>query len=277
MSERERWIVYPLLFFALGAALRDKFTQQVRTDTLHAGQISCEKLLVMDSEKPDRPVAILTSNTPHAGSPNEDRFGVLVLFDSQGKELFGVANNILQVKDIACQTVQSEQVKVVDPQNPRQALALMTSATLTAPDKSTRRLGSLLLADNEGQPYFVLLNDQLKMRQVICEGVAVVDPADPNKILAGLGSIEPEKKSGGKSERFGVLALNNQEFGTLTGNPPPSVRQRKTPAQQPAESEAPAEDAAEEPPSSGSAPAPEAEEGDSPSDAEAAENAEVSG
>ena len=24
MSERERWIVYPLLFFALGAALRDK-------------------------------------------------------------------------------------------------------------------------------------------------------------------------------------------------------------------------------------------------------------
>lgn len=66
MSERERWIVYPLLFFALGAALRDKFTHEVRTDRLHAGQIVCEELLVTDSEKPDRIVAKLTSNAPRA-------------------------------------------------------------------------------------------------------------------------------------------------------------------------------------------------------------------
>lgn len=273
MSERERWIVYPLLFFALGAALRDKFTQQVRTDSLHAAQITCEKLVVMDSEKPDRPVAMLTSNIPQPGSPHENRFGVLVLFDSEGKELFGVANNILQVKDIACQTVQSQQIKVVDPLNPRQVLALMTSATLTAPDQSTRRLGSLLLADNEGQPYFVLVNDQLRMRQVICEGVAVVDPDNHDKILAGLGSIAPETKPGEESQRFGVLALNNQKFGTLTGNPPPAVRQRKTDSNPPA----PEEDASEEPAPNGSAPAPDADEADPPSDAEAAENAEVSG
>ena len=29
MSERERWIVYPLLLFALGAAIRDKLMQRV--------------------------------------------------------------------------------------------------------------------------------------------------------------------------------------------------------------------------------------------------------
>lgn len=254
MSERERWIVYPLLFFALGAALRDKFTQQVKTDALHAGQITCEKLVVMDSEKPDRPVAILTSNQPQRGSSNPDRFGVLVLFDSQGHELFGVANNVLQVKDIACQTVQSEQVKVVDPLNPRQVLALMTSATLTAPDKSSLRLGSLLLADSEGRQNFTLVNDQLKMRRIICEGVAVVDPDNPAKILAGLGSI------GNQGERYGVLALNNQEFGTLTGNPPPAVRQRQStdePAPDPA---APEDGAADDAAPADPSPPPAAEQ-----------------
>lgn len=246
MSERERWIVYPLVFFALGAALRDKFTQQVKTDSLHAGQITCEKLVVMDSEKPDRPVAILTSNQPQRGSSSPDRFGVLVLFDSQGHELFGVANNILQVKDIACQTVQSEQVKVVDPLNPRQVLALMTAVTMNAPDKSSLRLGSLLLADSEGRQNFTLVNDQLKMRQIVCEGVAVVDPDNPGKILAGLGSIAPDTKPGEKSQRFGVLALNNQEFGTLTGNPPPAVRQRKEKQEAEPDPEATEEDASDE-------------------------------
>ena len=72
MSERERWIIYPLLFFALGAALRDKFTHEVRTDRLMAGQVVCEELLVTDSEKPDRVVAKLTSNPPQRNRPNAD-------------------------------------------------------------------------------------------------------------------------------------------------------------------------------------------------------------
>jgi hypothetical protein len=276
MSERERWIVYPLVFFALGAALRDKFTQQVKTDSLHAGQITCEKLLVMDSEKPDRPVAILTSNQPQRGSSNPNRFGVLVLFDSQGRELFGVANNILQVKDIACQTVQSEQVKVVDPLNPRQVLALMTAATMTASDKSSLRLGSLLLADSEGRQNFTLVNDQLKMRQIICEGVAVVDPDNSAKILAALGSIAPETKPGEKSQRFGVLALNNQEFGTLTGNPPPAVRQRKS-GDQPGSRPETSEDGTGEAAPDESSPPPAELEEEQPSDEKRTEDAEAGG
>lgn len=41
MTERERWIVYPLLFLALGAALRDKLFDQTQSK-----RIVCEELLV---------------------------------------------------------------------------------------------------------------------------------------------------------------------------------------------------------------------------------------
>lgn len=53
MSDRERWIVYPLLFLALGAALRDKLAKQTR-----AKQIVCEQVYLVDSE--GRPTAALT-------------------------------------------------------------------------------------------------------------------------------------------------------------------------------------------------------------------------
>src|SRR5262245_29464955 len=45
MNERERWIVYPLLFFALGAALRDKFLQHVSTK-----ELECQRLVVKQLE-----------------------------------------------------------------------------------------------------------------------------------------------------------------------------------------------------------------------------------
>lgn len=200
MTERERWIIYPLLFFALGAALRDKFTHEVRTDRLQAGQVVCEELLVTDSEKPDRVVAKLTSNAPQRNQPDADRFGVFVLIDSEGKELCGVTNNQLQVNQIACKNVISQAVTVVDPLNPAKPLALLTAAQATNPDKSTRRMGSLLLTDSEGQELFGLADDELKMRQIVCERVTVIDPDDP--------------------QRFAVLALNNPKFNRLLGNPP---------------------------------------------------------
>ena len=58
MSDRERWIVYPLLFLALGASLRDKLAKQTR-----AKQIVCEQLYVVDSE--GRPLATLAGNELH--------------------------------------------------------------------------------------------------------------------------------------------------------------------------------------------------------------------
>jgi hypothetical protein len=45
MTERERWIVYPLLFLALGAALRDKLFDRTTTKS-----IVCEELTIVDQE-----------------------------------------------------------------------------------------------------------------------------------------------------------------------------------------------------------------------------------
>ena len=46
MSERERWIVYPLLFLALGTALRDKMI-----DRTWSRNVVCEELLVVDGSR----------------------------------------------------------------------------------------------------------------------------------------------------------------------------------------------------------------------------------
>lgn len=53
MTDRERWIVYPLLFLALGSALRDKLAKQTQ-----AKQIICEQLLLVDND--GRPAAVLS-------------------------------------------------------------------------------------------------------------------------------------------------------------------------------------------------------------------------
>jgi hypothetical protein len=200
---------------------------------------------VIDSEKPDRIVAKLSSNPPQRDNPNSDRYGVFLLIDSEGKELCGVTNNQLQVSRIACNAVT-----IIDPQNANQALALLTSATGTKPDGASRRLGSLILTDSDGNEQFGLADDQLSMRQIVCEGVAVVNPENRGQVLAALGSVsaKPEGENA-KPERFGVLALNNQQFGSLHGNPPRSPLENRPQQQEPdadAQQPAPAEEDASE-------------------------------
>ena len=53
MTDRERWIIYPLLFLALGAALRDKLAKQTS-----AKLIVCEQIYMTDAE--GRPTALLS-------------------------------------------------------------------------------------------------------------------------------------------------------------------------------------------------------------------------
>jgi hypothetical protein len=50
MSERERWIVYPLLFLTLGIALRNQFlpTRRFGAVDLRAGEISAQKIICND-------------------------------------------------------------------------------------------------------------------------------------------------------------------------------------------------------------------------------------
>ena len=69
MSDRERWIIYPLLFLALGAALRDKLTQSVDVET-----IRCKQLVVVDSQ--ETPRIVLNSN---------DAGGLVRVIDTPGE------------------------------------------------------------------------------------------------------------------------------------------------------------------------------------------------
>ena len=71
MSERERWIVYPLLFLALGAALRDKLSEQTRTK-----RIECQELIVSSEDGAGQESVPLvrigavprtSANSPHVG------------------------------------------------------------------------------------------------------------------------------------------------------------------------------------------------------------------
>lgn len=62
MTERERWVVYPLLFLALGASLRDKLG-----GSLTAKRIVCQELLIEDEptgNQSPRPLAILKRTDP---------------------------------------------------------------------------------------------------------------------------------------------------------------------------------------------------------------------
>jgi len=51
MSQRERWVVYPLLFLALGLALRDKLVpSRLKAWSLDAAIVRCDQLEVLDGE-----------------------------------------------------------------------------------------------------------------------------------------------------------------------------------------------------------------------------------
>ena len=91
MSERERWIVYPLLFFALGAAVRDKILHRV-----DAKEIYCESLKIVDQQDPlGLPLVELGIQRSRSADPEElaGRVGLLRLIDSEGQVVCHVAGD----------------------------------------------------------------------------------------------------------------------------------------------------------------------------------------
>ncbi|MFM9058273.1 MAG: hypothetical protein ACKOSQ_03970 [Planctomycetaceae bacterium] len=54
MTTRERWTVYPLIFLALGLAVRAAVLSEERlagtVETLEAGRVECRELLVRDAD-----------------------------------------------------------------------------------------------------------------------------------------------------------------------------------------------------------------------------------
>lgn len=68
MTERERWVVYPLLFLALGAALRDKLVDRTITKSIY-----CQELAIVDEEprggQSARVLARIGRSDAKSGSP----------------------------------------------------------------------------------------------------------------------------------------------------------------------------------------------------------------
>jgi hypothetical protein len=106
MSERERWIVYPLLMFALGAAIRDKLM-----DRVEAKEIRCESLEIVDQQDPTRILARLGIRRASNTDPTQlaDRVGELVLVDNDGRLVCDIAT------DIQAGRVITPQLRIIDP------------------------------------------------------------------------------------------------------------------------------------------------------------------
>jgi len=106
MSERERWIIYPLLFFALGAAVRDKILHRI-----DAKEIYCESLKIVDQQDPTgQPLAELGIQRARSNNPTQmsESVGLLRLVNSDGKEVCRVAS------DAVFQRMVGRQLLIID-------------------------------------------------------------------------------------------------------------------------------------------------------------------
>lgn len=74
MSERERWIVYPLLFLALGASLRDKLGGRTTIKS-----IACQELRIEDEQVGNQPPRTLLFMGRTEAGPNRPSVGALVV------------------------------------------------------------------------------------------------------------------------------------------------------------------------------------------------------
>jgi hypothetical protein len=70
MTERERWVVYPLLFLALGASLRDKLVDRTITKS-----IRCEELVVEEEPTGDQPGRVLAKIGRTESTPTKPAIG----------------------------------------------------------------------------------------------------------------------------------------------------------------------------------------------------------
>jgi hypothetical protein len=87
MSERERWIVYPLLFLTMGIALRDKVIQPI------SDEVRCRRLAVYDEN--DRKVAELAPMAVTLpGTGEQAHAGTLRLMDPFDYEGLNVTGNL---------------------------------------------------------------------------------------------------------------------------------------------------------------------------------------
>jgi len=195
MSERERWIVYPLLFFALGAALRDKVLQQVE-----AKEIVCERIRLVDHHDPTKILAELGSKTTaRSGEPETTTF--------------------LRVDELLC-----EGVHIADRKNPGDLLVELgsTATPSVRPGETPRRVGFVLLRDNTNSQVTEVRADQILGNRIACRQLLVLDPVNARPlVLVGTEAVA-DGSLGGNAESVsyqGVIYLNNQRLGIRLAPP----------------------------------------------------------
>lgn len=117
MSDRERWIVYPLLFLALGVALRDKFTRSIdglmflggkavqmdlergviRARELDVNLVRCGAVRV--EAGPKHPLVVLQAAAVRTKDGTSRPSGAISVYGQDGKEIIVLrANHALKGK-----------------------------------------------------------------------------------------------------------------------------------------------------------------------------------
>jgi hypothetical protein len=95
MTERERWIVYPLLFLALGAALRDKLSEHTETRRLE-----CQELIVFGEDGPGQPrVPLVEISGIKRDSADQPHLGQLIV------------NGLVQANEMHAGGIQAQDIQ----------------------------------------------------------------------------------------------------------------------------------------------------------------------
>jgi len=229
MSERERWIVYPLLFFALGAAVRDKLFQRVQAKEIH-----CESLKVIDPRDSNRVLAQLGSKSDPqilSGQPlaflqvgevlcdgmsivDRDSNRVLAQLGTRSNPqiLSGQPLAFLHVSEILC-----DGVSIVDGENSSNVMIRMSTAPVPSPnpDLPVNRVGTIVLRGDDAEQGQVseLRADQFISGRVVTNQVFVVDPVNRYpRLIAMTQPVHGVDADGSVSvlNYEGVLYLNNR-------------------------------------------------------------------
>ena len=151
MSEKERWIVYPLIFFALGAAIRDKLLQRVESR-----DIVCESLQIVDSHNPHLPLAILSFDRVRSSAPDQtnSNVGSLQLIDSNSNVICAID------KDAYLESLTTHSLDVVDPH--QHVLVKVTTEQAVKPEQSEETADETVEDEVPNQGVIFLNNERVQ-------------------------------------------------------------------------------------------------------------------
>jgi hypothetical protein len=182
MSDRERWIVYPLLLLALGTSMRMKMfgTDQLAVHrVLDAEQISCRKLVLQNEE--GKNLMLLT--------PSVDGKRGVILAEKGSLEIDG---------PVLAKAMRCEELAVVD----RAGQRVMTLAALykKKPDGTAQlQGGSLLLFNDANQPRVILGESPIGGTVTTIDDrgrrVIIGHLSEPDARLAGLFTLDQDGKT----------------------------------------------------------------------------------